>query len=286
MVFDDDDIFLGRYSSKNFSEFYSEYKIFIEKINSAPLETKKHFMLADGTYNFKKLAIIFNNDRKENGNILFKKLSKAKDIVVNLWLCKVQNKAKIFEMINIPPFQGLSEEKAREIIQLNYTEKSYLSIPSILINEGIILIYEESFPGLNLDGAVYKNHNGNPVISLSIRHNRLDNFWFTLSHELAHVILHHNQMDEVILDDLDDSEEYTQGREFEANKLAGDMLIPRRIWRSCPVKYTRSSHDIESFSEEVNIHPAIIAGRIRKERGNYTLFNDVIYKEDLRKELF
>ena len=171
-------------------------------------------------------------------------------------------------------------------MKISSEKNGHIKISAALIKLGIVVVFEESFPGLNLDGAVYINAQGNPIIALSLRHNRVDNFWFTLAHELAHVILHYDNLNEVIIDDIDESIAHTQGKEFEANKLAGELLIPRRIWRSCPVKYSNSISEVEQFANEVNIHPAIIAGRIRRERANYTIFTDLIFKEDLRKDLF
>jgi HTH-type transcriptional regulator/antitoxin HigA len=282
----DDELFLGRYSTNNFSGFYSEYKEFISKLNDAPINVRKQFMYEDKSYDYNKLAIIFNSYKDKTNQILFRKSEKANDFIIDLWLCKVKNKVRILEMLSIPPFEGLSERSAIEILNSSIESKAYISIPALLIKYGIVVVFEESLPGLNLDGAVYTNMQGNPVIALSIRHNRLDNFWFTLSHELAHIILHYDDLREIILDDLDETANHTQGKEYEANKLAGDMLIPRSIWRSCPVKFSTESDDIKQFAGEVSIHPAIIAGRIRRDRAKYSLFTDIIHQEDLRKELF
>ena len=35
-----------------------------------------------------------------------------------------------------------------------------------------------------------RRYNGAPVAALTLRYDRLDNFWFTLLHELAHIALH------------------------------------------------------------------------------------------------
>lgn len=286
MTAGDDEIFLSRYSSHNFVHFYSNYKDFIEKINAAPPVVKKEFILENGKYDFKKLASFFNTFQDESNNILYRKSDRAKDIVVTLWLYKVQAKVKIVEAFPLPVFKGLSHMQAREIISKNNNEKSYLEIPLLLIRLGIIVIFERAFSGLNVDGAVYTSKDGNPVIALSLRYDRLDNFWFTLAHELAHVVLHYDQLNEIIVDDLDEPEKNADSIELEANKLASDMLIPRSIWRSCPVKHHSTAEDIKEFSKEVNIHPAIIAGRIRKEKNNYKLFNEIIFAEKLRKEFF
>jgi HTH-type transcriptional regulator/antitoxin HigA len=70
-----------------------------------------------------------------------------------------------------------------------------------------------------------------PVIGMTIRHDRLDNFWFTLLHELAHVGLHHGGEQTEFIDDLDvDSK--SDPKEKEADQLAGEVLIPERAWKA------------------------------------------------------
>ena len=55
----------------------------------------------------------------------------------------------------------------------------------LLASKGVTLIIERHLPGTYLDGAAMLAENGNPVIGLTLRHDRLDNFWFVLFHELS-----------------------------------------------------------------------------------------------------
>ena len=65
-------------------------------------------------------------------------------------------------------------------------------------------------------------------------------------HELAHVVLHADQLDSPILDDFDAVAETFI--EQQADRLASDSLIPRNEWRSCAARYTNSADDIVSFA--------------------------------------
>lgn len=282
----DQEIFLGKYSSASFKEFYNEYEelmVFVEKL---PAELKKSKSLTGKNIDYLELSRIFTNRKKSSSSKkFFKKNNNANDILINLWLYNVNAKVSIMENLpTLEKFKGLTTLDVKEIIKLSTKSKSYLSIPSLLLKKGIILIYEKSIQGLNVDGIVYKNKNENPIVSLSIRHNRIDNFWFTLVHELSHVILHYEFLDDIIIDDLD--KKSTSDIELEANKLASDLLIPKNVWRGCPVKYSFDSSDIVNFSKQYNINSAILAGRIRKERDNYSIFNDIIYSEDIRRDIF
>lgn len=288
MGFDDKDqeLFLGKYSSTSFKDFYNEYEELMSFVKDLPSELKRNKNLTGKNIDYLELSRIFTNRKKPlSSKTLFKKNNNAKDIIINFWLHNVNAKVNIMESLpSLEDFKGLSLVDIQEIINLSTEPKSYLTIPSLLLKKGIILIYEKSIQGLNVDGVVYKNEKGNPIVSLSVRHNRIDNFWFTLAHELSHIVLHYDLLDNVIIDDFDEKE--NSQIELEANKLAGDLLIPKNIWRGCPVKYSTNSSDIISFSKQYNINPAILAGRIRNERSNFSIFNDIIYLEDVRGNIF
>lgn len=283
----DDDVFLGKYSSAGFTEFYDLYESFINDFENTPSRAKKNLARNDESEEYYlEMAVLFNSHKeKSSRNVLYRKNKRANDSIINLWLHKVRNKVKLIESASINNFSGLTDEEAREILSCNVNTKSYLELPARLLKLGVILIYERTIPSLNLDGVVYKNTNGNPIIALSIRHNRLDNFWFTLSHELSHIILHYEKLDELIVDDLDEDMDESD-IESEANRLASDLLIPRRLWRSSSVKSSPYSKDVKDYAKEINTHPSIVAGRIRRDKNDFTILNDIIFSEDLIKELF
>lgn len=288
MGYDDknQELFLGKYSSTNFNKFYSEYEELMAFVKELPADLKKSKNLTGKDTNYIELSHILTNRRKPlSSKKLFKKNNNAKDILINFWLYNVNEQVNIMESLStLEEFKGLTKSDVKEIVNLSIEPKSYLTLPLLLLKKGIILTYEKSIQGLNVDGIVYKNKTGNPIISLSIRHNRIDNFWFTLVHELSHIILHYDLLDDVIIDDLDIKD--SSVIELEANKLAGDLLIPKNVWRGCPIKYSFDSSDVINFSKQYKINPAILAGRIRKERDNYSIFNDIVHSEDIRSEIF
>lgn len=128
--------------------------------------------------------------------------------------------------------------------------------------------------GLKLDGAVFMLSSGQAVVALSLRYKRLDYFWFTLMHELAHLCLHLDKLSSPIIEDLDS--EAKSLIELEADKLALDSFVPRNIWRNCPPKYNFSEESVIDFANNMGIHPTIIAGRLRKELNRYDLLSKMI----------
>lgn len=173
----------------------------------------------------------------------------------------------------------LSASFLKELAQLSWSEKGPLLAVEYLEKHGISVIIETHLKGTLLDGAALKDFDGTPIIGLTLRYDRLDNFWFTLLHEVVHLWKHVNN-EEAFLDNLEASSE--DRREAEANRLAREAFIPRLIWKRSDAYITPSKESIDKLSRELKIHPAIIAGRLRKETSNYTLFSDLLGSNTVR----
>ncbi|WP_066459419.1 ImmA/IrrE family metallo-endopeptidase [Castellaniella caeni] len=167
----------------------------------------------------------------------------------------------------------------KELAQLSWSERGPLLAVEYLEKHGIAVVIEPHLKGTQLDGAALKDADGTPIVGLTLRHDRLDNFWFTLLHEVAHLWKHVSDRD-AFLDDLDASSE--DRREAEANRLAREAFIPRLIWKRSDAFISPGKESIDRLSRELKIHPAIIAGRLRKETGNYHLFSDLVGHNQVR----
>ena len=120
-----------------------------------------------------------------------------------------------------------------------------------------------------------------PIIGLTIRHDRLDNFWYCLMHELAHISLHYGQGFTHFFDNLD-VRESSDPREQEADRLAGRALIPEEEWNKSPAKNLRSPEAAQHLARKLRIHPAIVAGRMRHEARSYKVLNQMIGQGKVR----
>lgn len=154
----------------------------------------------------------------------------------------------------------------------------------LLNKHGIALVIERHLTGTYLDGAAMISSEGFPVIALTLRHDRLDNFWFVLFHELGHVFLH--LFNSLRFDFFD--EEGADGRdelESEADEFALKSLIPDDVWNNCLSRFVLTEESVIIDAENLGIDASIIAGRIRKERSNYQLFNGLIGLGCVRSQL-
>jgi len=174
----------------------------------------------------------------------------------------------------------------QDIARLSYFENGPLLAKEYLEKQGIHLIILKHLPRTYLDGAAMLLRDGTPVIGLTLRHDRLDNFWFCLLHELGHVAKHLSASDRIIVDDLDlrgHDAENEDKIEKEADELAKAGLIPKKIWGKKPFKGKVTPDAVRKLSEALKIHPAIIAGRIRYEQNNYRMLSKLVGLGQVRK---
>ena len=146
---------------------------------------------------------------------------------------------------------------------LRYAEKEedVAHVPQMLIDLGVHFAIVPHLNKTYLDGAAFYLGN-HPVIALTLRHNRIDCFWFSLMHELGHIVAGHQG---VYLDNLDELE--TNSEEQEANQLARDWLVNEQALNFfvAQTKPKFSKKAVTNFAQSQNRHPGIILGRLQHE---------------------
>jgi HTH-type transcriptional regulator/antitoxin HigA len=148
---------------------------------------------------------------------------------------------------------------------------------------GIVLVIEPHLPGTLLDGAALRSALNTVIVGMTLRHDRLDNFWFTLLHEIAHLVLHIDRNLTAIFDDTESPA--GSDIENEADRFAQEALLPSDIWHTCMSRFTRTEKALLSDAKRLNISPAIIAGRIRREANDYTLLRSLVGSGEPRRQL-
>jgi HTH-type transcriptional regulator / antitoxin HigA len=196
------------------------------------------------------------------------------------WLARIIQKSRASRS-NLGRYteETLSSEFLKRLAQMSWSARGPLMAVEYLEQHGISVVIEPHLNGTLLDGAALKDSNGTPIIALTLRFDRIDNFWFTLLHEVVHIWKHVGS-DEAFLDDLNSSSE--DRREAEANRLAAEAFIPRLLWRRSDAYLTQSREAINALAKDLRIHPAIIVGRLRKETGNYSLFPDLVGQNEVK----
>lgn len=266
-------------------DYYESYKIYKKQFKSLPTSELVRRGWLTSKEDTTSLVSLFRDIHNDKQAKLFRKSNTADAQLASLWLSKVKSNAEIDCILySVPEFEGLTKQNLKELAQQSVDVEILGKLKFILQELGIILVFIRALPSMKLDGAVFKLNSGHPVIGMSLRYSRLDNFWFTLLHELAHICLHMDLLDTPILEDLDLDAE--SDIEIAANRLAKHSIVDRRIWRNCPPKYNKGYDTIEKFAQQVGIHKSIIAGLLRKEEGNYSAYSRLVNEINTRKVIF
>lgn len=172
---------------------------------------------------------------------------------------------------------GLNEELIRYVARLSYMSKGPRLARECLEEHGISLVIEPHLPKTHLDGAAMLGRNGTPVIGMTLREDRLDNFWFTLIHELIHAWKHLDSAERrAIVDENIEKQADNDAIEQEANELAAEILVPRSTLRRSDAFLEPSAESVRELAKKLQINPAIVAGRVRFEHQNYSLFPKLV----------
>ena len=199
------------------------------------------------------------------------------------WFGAVVIKANKIKTTSIYKHGIITIDFMREIIKLSTQENGPVLAQEYLLKHGIVLVIEPHFPKTYLDGAAIFIDKNKPIIGLTLRLHRLDNFWFTLMHELAHISLHYNKDVTVFYDEIEGIKiPEIDEKEKEADSMAGEALIPASKWEVSPARIIPSPMAAKSLANELKIHIAIVAGKIRHEGSKYMYLSKVVNEVDVR----
>ncbi|GAA4342089.1 HigA family addiction module antitoxin [Flaviaesturariibacter amylovorans] len=177
--------------------------------------------------------------------------------------------------IEVPPFKKESESQLIDLLRdaIWKNKDTVQTVKQILESHGIKMIILENPEKCPIDGCAFWNGES-PAIGLTMRHNRIDNFAFTLFHELGHIFLHlaNNRLAEFVDFDLDSTADQGLEEERQADNFAKDILINPELWLAflkSPDKFQEKA--MINMARKAKTHPAIIKGRLSHELQNYRI---------------
>ena len=132
----------------------------------------------------------------------------------------------------------------------------------LLSDAGVRLVYVPHFSGTGVSGAV-RWVGENPLIQLSVLGKSSDRFWFSLFHEIGHVLLHSKKEKFIEFDKQDSSVE--QEKEREADRFAGDVLVPLPQYEQFLEQRDLSRDAVIRFAKAIDIDPGIVEGRLKHD---------------------
>lgn len=189
------------------------------------------------------------------------------------WLHRVKTIAS--EML-IGPFSSQRvDDTISKIAALRSHPEHMARVPRILAESGIRFVVVEGLPGGKIDGVCFWLNDKTPVIGMSLRFDRIDNFLFVLRHELEHVRRRDGLENPVI--DIDvghQPDDELEAQERIANEEAREFCVPKKdmdafIARKAPYF---SERDLIGFAKVLKVHPGLVAGQLQFRTGKFTHF--------------
>jgi HTH-type transcriptional regulator/antitoxin HigA len=188
------------------------------------------------------------------------------------WQVKVLQQC---ERQSVKKYHANAFDKAamQQLIKYSFLDNGALLAKDFLAKYGIHFVIEPHLEQTYLDGATFLTSKGNPIVALTLRHDRLDNFWFTLLHELAHVQLHLNKACTTIIDS-DLNPDSSDKIEQEANQLAQEIIGLSDDMLIGITQYAQ----ITTLAKQYSISPSIVIGQIHRVQKSYKPFRHNLKK--------
>lgn len=205
------------------------------------------------------------------------------DYALLSWMGRVAQRADVEEMQVQYDSSMLNKESLVKLVQLSAMPDGPIQAVEYLKSRGIIVVIEKFLSGANLDAVLIHRFAKPPIIGLSLLRDRIDNFWFSLLHEIGHLLLHSTQDSYHFVDDFD--VRYVEDPiENEADSFAREALLPTSIWKKSNAFRIPSPSAVKLLAKKQKINPAIVAGRARYEANNYQLLHQMVGQGEVRKQ--
>ena len=195
------------------------------------------------------------------------------------WLFRVRQIAK--EMTPPAFDRAKLEEALEELAELRAERDAVRHVPRLLHTAGVRFVVVESLPGGKIDGVCLWLNSVSPVIGMSLRFDRIDNFWFVLRHECSHV-LHGHGKDAAIVDaELQEQADSNVSEEERiANMEGAEFCVPQDKMQSFYLRKKPffSEREVMAFAKRVRVHPGLVVGQLQRMTSRYDLMRRHLVK--------
>lgn len=194
------------------------------------------------------------------------------------WLYRVKQIAS--EMLAPDYSESATRAALSKLRALLVAPEESRKVPRILAECGIRFVIVESLPSAKIDGVCFWLNDVSPVIGMSLRFDRIDNFWFVLRHELEHVLQGHGKSAVMLDVEMESTDREISDEERVANEAAADFCVPKAkmdsfILRKAPFFAER---DLLGMANTLGVHPGLIAGQLQHRTNRYDRFKAHLVK--------
>jgi HTH-type transcriptional regulator/antitoxin HigA len=194
------------------------------------------------------------------------------------WLYRVM---QIAEAMECKPYSSRKlSDRALTLKGLMLNAQDVERVSAILADCGLRFVIVEGLPNAKIDGVCLWLDDARPVVGMTLRHDRIDNFWFVLWHELCHVLNNDGKKEAIIDVDLDGEKATDTAQEREANRSAANRCVDAGDLISFCAKRNNffSEKDILHFAEMQGVHPGIVVGQIHNRTKRFNLLRKYLVK--------
>lgn len=232
-------------------------------------------------YNVDSIDLLVERVSVNKNMAYYKKSEKLKNDQINImgwsqlarWQAKSQ-KVNVFK----PENREVLIDELKTVFRFN--KNVVCSTQEILNKHGIKFIVLERFKQSPIDGYSFWCDE-NPTIVVTLRKKLLDNFAFTVMHELGHVFMHLIADKNSDFLDIEYPNSSVSDKEQEAHRFAQQCFLQDAIWNDffnqhSKFNYLSTEQAIVQLADKENIHPSIILGRYCFETGNFVIKTNIV----------
>jgi HTH-type transcriptional regulator/antitoxin HigA len=195
------------------------------------------------------------------------------------WLFRAK---QLSEAVAASPYdEGSLRRAVTKLKALRVAAEEIRQVPAILAEAGVRFVIVEFLPGSKIDGAAFWLDENSPVIALSLRFDRIDNFWFVLRHEIEHVLNRDGLVVDVELSEQLERNDKFPPEEVKANEAAAEFCVTKAELDNfiSRVRPLYSEQRVMLFARRIGVHPGIVVGQLhRRKEVPYSHLNRLMAK--------
>lgn len=180
---------------------------------------------------------------------------------ISAWLRQGELQAKQIEVVTFDVKKLKNNLPAMRRLMVGQPVDFFPQLRNLCLQAGVILVFTPKLPKVPLSGST-RWLNNTPLIQLTARYNRNDNFWFTFFHELGHIILHGKKY--ISLENVDFTASDLE-KEEEAHQFAVAHTFTNEQEKELLQNKAITDQVILDYAEKFDTHPAIIIGRLQHD---------------------
>ena len=192
------------------------------------------------------------------------------------WLFRVK---QIASAMVTPEYSERALREALPLLaSLRGDPENIRQIPHILSKCGVRFVIVEHVASSKIDGVCFwlQDKGPSPVIGMSLRLDRIDNFWFVLRHECEHVLQGHGREEAIVDRDIasTDSSQPIPDEEVIANAAAAEFCVPKAEMEDFMIRHRPlySEEKVVKFARRMQVHPGLVVGQLQHILHDFRLF--------------